>query len=88
MFKTYAVFIGISQTFNVFIIFSKLEYKDMSEEMLPRQIRNITSTVFGNNFGASTPLHSVKKPVPLPIPNTPTHSFIYFGKDRYVVSLG
>ncbi|KAG8262300.1 Sorting nexin-14 [Homalodisca vitripennis] len=59
---------------------SKIEYKDMSQEMSPRHIRKITSSVFGDNFGLHLPPELPEKPSKsTQTPFTPTHCCIYFG---------
>ncbi|XP_046688074.1 sorting nexin-14-like isoform X1 [Homalodisca vitripennis] len=59
---------------------SKIEYKDMSQEMSPRHIRKITSPVFGDNFGLHLPPELPEKPSKsTQTPFTPTHCCIYFG---------
>lgn len=56
---------------------SKIEWKDMSQEMSPRHVRNLCTPVFGNNFGLEDDdVGSLSPGIKV---SGPTQCFIYIG---------
>ncbi|XP_075228760.1 sorting nexin-14-like isoform X2 [Lycorma delicatula] len=60
---------------------SKIEWKDMSEELSPRKQRNITNSIFGDNLGLSEEILRLKQPPvigsSLPL-KTPSQCLVFF----------
>lgn len=56
---------------------SRIEWKDMSQEMSPRHLRNLCTSVFGNNFGLED--DDIGSSSPVIKVNGPTQCFMYIG---------
>ena len=56
----------------------RIEWKDMSQEILPRHVRNLCTSVFGNNFGLEDDVDvgSLSRAIKV---SGPTESLIYIG---------